>query len=372
MVKAEKLPRLDPRRQSGHWSEQQDEPLPDLDRTFSRFLRRYVFLLLVPLALVGYGAYCFHVERLLQKHVYAVFSEIGANGFGVSYSKPKPTFLAFTGGLFIDNPVLTAPKKLGGAALKTGGVELSVNPLSPDVVTAQMSGAFSVTAPDGRETRFQVENVTAQIFKPIKDRPLRVRITLENLVAVSGADGFGIHAASLEFSRTKDPADAKLAAYDYQLALNGVRMANAWRPLPEYMALLSVSGKVRGISAARRKPLLEDWLDNAGTLEISKGQIVWTPFKSVFSGAFGPDPDFHGTLAAHAKVFGFFDLLNALGAKGIIRPTDLSVAKIVLGQKLKVEHGDSAYSLTLPFSWQSGKFYAGQLLLFDVDRSAED
>lgn len=370
MVKAEKLPRLDPRRQSGIGAIRENQPLPSLHRTFSLFLKRYVFLLLVPLAIVGYGTYCFHIEHELQKSVYAVFSEIGANGFGVSYGKPKRTFFAFTGGLFIENPVLTAPLRAGGASFSSAGVELSVNPLAPDVVTVRMSGAFSLTFPDKTEMRFQVGEATARIFKQTAQEPLRVRIDLSNLTAVSGADGFKIASAALEFSRVKDETGVNAAAYDYALALNGVRLAHSARPLPEYMALFAVRGKVRGFSEKRTKPLLTDWLDNAGVLDVEKGRIVWSNVQSAFSGALGFDPDFNATVAAHAKVFGFFDLLNALEEKGIVRSTDLSVAKIVLGQKLKLERGDSAYSLTLPFSWQSGKFYAGQLLLFESSKPA--
>ena len=362
MANTKELPRLDPRKKNA--VSDKKTSLPSVQEAFAYFFKRYCLFLLIP-ATAGYFFYCHQTERLLQKNIYLVLKEIGENGFGVSYSKPKGEFFAFTGGLYIDDLKLTAPEKLGGSTFKAARIAFSVNPLNPDKVTVRMRGGFSMTNKTGKEFRFQVENAEAQIFNETKKSTPFFKIVCENLISVSGLHNLKIGYAALDVARQKEKTDSQYA-YDYTFSLNNVRLAADWRPLPEKLEFAYIKGVLRGLSARRRQPLLDDWLNNSGTLDVTKGEIVWHPLMSEFSATFGLTPTFSPMMAASAKVFGFFGFLDALEKKNVIRASDLSVAKIVLGQKLKVEDGDAQLSLTSPFSLQFGKFYAGQVLLYDA------
>ena len=84
-----------------------------------------------------------------------------------------------------------------------------------------------------------------------------------------------------------------------------------------------------------------------------------------FSGTFGVNNSFELIGASVAKVYSFFELLDMLEKGEYIRPSRVSVAKVVLGEKLKTETGETQASITTPFSFQSGKIYAGPVLLYD-------
>ena len=366
MLNLKELPRLDPR--TKNTPPPSKENLPSVQQAFSLFLKRYCVLLFVP-ALIFYFIYCNRTEKTLQNGVYEVLREIGSNGFGVKYSKPKGSFFAFTGGIYIDDLVLIAPEKMGGATIKASRIELSANPLNPQNVLVQMHGAFSVTKKDGTEIRLQVQEMQARFFAQNSKKSPSLKITVENLISISGIHHFKLGFLSLETSQRSVEMNGQMS-FDYVLDVNQLRLADEWRPLPELAEFVRLEGIVQGISSRRDKPLIDDWLKNSGTLEIKKGEIVWQPLMSEFSATFGINPSFQSIVAASAKVYGFFNFLDILERMNVVRSADVSVAKIVLGQRLKVEDGETRLSLTSPFTWQFGKFYAGPVLLFDSGAEA--
>ena len=58
-------------------------------------------------------------------------------------------------------------------------------------------------------------------------------------------------------------------------------------------------------------------------------------------------------------------MLDMLQNGDYLRSRRVSVAKVVLGEQLKTEKNESSPSLTSAFSFQSGKIYVGQVLLYD-------
>jgi len=138
--------------------------------------------------------------------------------------------------------------------------------------------------------------------------------------------------------------------------------------LPAEIEFLYTTGKLRGFSGDPRRPLLDDWLNNGGTIDIEKGEMIWNPLMTEFSATVGLTPSLEPMVAAAAKTYGFFAFLSLLENRGALKNSDVSVAKIVLGKKLKMENGENQPSLTSSFSLQSGKLYVGQVLLYDFKK----
>jgi len=349
MLDINKLPRLQPNsaaplpRKSAVWRKATDF------FAGSRGIVALFLLLFLSIAMLN-----LYVERRLKAQVYAVFKEIGANGFGVSY-QPKSSFADFTGGLYLDNVVLTAPAKMGGWTLKTGRMNVSANPLTGKI-KLKFNGTHSLSTNRFSDARLIVGEGTAVIGAS----PLSVSVTVQNAQAASPQywAGFGIKSAVLHFERNSESG----AAFD--ITANDVSLPSGIAPpLPPTVGYLFVKGTVAELPAERSAPVLTDWIDNGGLLEIEQAEAIWLPFMAQLSGTVGLDASFSATAAGVGKVYGFFDLLDRLAKVGAVSPSQVSLAKIVLGERVKQATGETRPSLSASFSLQDGKVYAGQVPL---------
>ena len=293
-----------------------------------------------------------YVERRLKAQVYAVFKEIGANGFGVSY-QPKSSFADFTGGLYLDNVVLTAPAKMGGWTLKTGRMNVSANSLTGKI-KLKFNGTHSLSTNRFSDARLIVGEGTAVIGTS------SFSVTVQNVQTASPKNwtGFDIKDAVLHFNRDSESG----AVFD--LTANDVSLPSGIAPpLPPTVGYLFVKGTVAELPAERSAPVLTDWINNGGLLEIEQAEAIWLPFMAQLSGTVGLDASFSATAAGVGKVYGFFDLLDRLAKVGAVSPSQVSLAKIVLGERVKQATGETRPSLSASFSLQDGKVYAGQVPL---------
>lgn len=323
--------------------------------------------------LLIYFAICWQGERILRERVYNFFKEIGANGFGVSYSEPHSSYLALQSGLYLDDLVITAPKSLGGWSFKAGRLVISLNPLMPRSISFSMRGTHSLVLPKIGDVRLIADKAKADIYIGTPAVPSVFKITTDNIQASAPVSMTGLALGKVSIQMKRGAVRDNAYSYSYRVQAEEVRLPSfVVKNLPERVDFLSLSGTVEGISADRQKPLLTDWIDNGGIIEISKGELIWKPLMAEFSGTAGFDPSLDLTMAASAKVYGFFDLADKMEKEGLIRSGNLSVAKVVLGSKLTVERGENRPSLTTSFSIQDGNFYAGQIVLFEKDAGEEE
>lgn len=370
MLNVNKLPNLKPRPKA-------PPPEPAEKETLLRQLKNglgrngYVFIGLT-LCLI-YFMICFQGERILRAGTYAVFREIGANGFGVSYSRPKSAYLALKSGIYIDDLIITAPEHMGGWQWKAGRITAAMNPFTPGTVSIFLRGTHALSLPSLGNVRLIAENAEITVTRPASKTGFSGLLELGNVQATAPASlsGAKLSKAVLKISRAPGHFENGLA-YAYSFSADDLYLpAEAAKELPPKVQYINLAGLVNGFSIKREKPLLNDWLDNSGTVEITRGEIIWKPFMAEFTGTLGFDPSFEIMAASTAKVYGLFDLLERLSKQGAVRPSTLSVAKVVLGSKLKTEAGESQASLTSPFSIQFGKLYAGQVVLYDGPAEAQ-
>lgn len=364
MLNVNKLPNLKPRPKSTPPGRPEKETL--LRQLKSALGRNgYIFIGLT-LCLI-YFMICFQGERILRAGTYAVFREIGANGFGVSYSRPKSAYLALKSGIYIDDLVITAPEHMGGWQWKAGRITAAMNPFTPGTVSILLCGTHALSIPSFGNVRLIAGKAEITVTRPTSKTGFTGLLNLENVqvTAPSAISGAKLSNAVLKIERSAGHFENG-AAYAYSLIADDLHLpSEASEELPPRVQYVNLTGMLNGFSFKREKPLLNDWLDNSGTVEISRGEIIWKPFMAEFTGTVGFDPSFEIIAASTAKVYGLFDLLERLSKQGFVRPSTLSVAKIVLGSKLKTEPGESQPSLTSPFSIQFGKLYAGQVVLYD-------
>lgn len=361
MVETNKLPRLSPQKKEPD----EEKVVVPFKKAVVIFVQKYLFLLFIPF-FIAYILVCYKLENQMQANIYACFKEIGANGFGVTYKPPRFSFLRTKLGLYIDDLIIKAPAHFGGWTLKTGRLTVSSGPFSPDKIRLNIQGTHLFSTKNKRDYRFQISKGDILFRLPDKKETAGFEIELENLSS-SGNPLFKLENFSLSLKEIREKID-DLKAYDYSLRLDRLMLPTHF-PFPPEMEFLYAQGVLRGITPKRQKPLLDDWLSNSGTIDITKGEMIWHPLMSEFSATIGLTPSFNVILASSAKMYGFFSFLSFLEKKGVLKNSDYSVAKIVLGQKLKMEAGESQPSLTSPFSMQFGKLYVGQVLLYDFNET---
>lgn len=369
MQNTSKIPNLQPRAKPQAPERSQGAMFAEMRNAFGRNGWWFAGMTL----LLIYFAICWQGERVLRGRVYNFFKEIGANGFGVSYSEPHSSYLALQSSLYLDDLVITAPKSMGGWKFKAGRLVISLNPLMPRSVSFSMRGTHSLILPDFGDIRLVADKAKADIRIGTPSVPSSLNITADNVQATAPVSMTGLAFGEVSLRMKRNAAEENRYSYSYRFRAENVRLPSFLvKSLPERAEYLALSGTVDGISADRQKPLLSDWIGNGGIIEIAKGEIIWKPLMAEFSGTAAFDPSLELTMAASAKVYGFFDLIDAMEKEGIIRPGNLSVAKVVLGPALTVERGENRPSLRTSFSIQDGNFYAGQVVLFEKETGEEE
>ena len=295
-----------------------------------------------------------YAERRLRAQVYAAFKEIGANGFGVSY-RIKSSFADFTGGVHLDGVVLTAPAKMGGWELKTARLSVSANPLTGKI-DLKFSGTHSLKTQTNDDIRFIVDEGEAVFQKS----PAALSVSVKNVQTASPKNWAGFAVGDIAF-RAEKAGESEVA---FDLTVNRTTPPDALTPpLPPVADYLYLKGSLPCPSADDAAPVLTKWLNSGGIVEIGQAEAIWQPFMAQLSGTIGFDDGFEPTAAAVGKVYGFFDLLDKLAQTGAVGQSQVSLAKIVLGGRVKQAAGEVRPSLTSAFSLQNGKIYAGQVPL---------
>ena len=341
-------------------SQEKREKTPALEKVCDfLFMGKHGFVFVFVAVLLVYLMFCVATERALKKSVYNIMREIGANGFGVSYTT-ETSYHALTSGLYIDNFVLTAPESLGGWTLKTGRLTVSAFPFS-EKATLRFDGTHSLTTRNIGDIRLNVVKGRIDYKKPTSSEPFAVLAEVELMTAAAPASmaGFSVRRFQAEISPLNP------TAFSFQTETDDLILpAYLSYYLPRTVAHLTATGKLTGFSEKREKPLWADWTDNGGLVELDNAEIVWEPFMGKATGTLAFDGSYRMSGALMAKLYGFFDLLDALDKGSYLQSANVSVAKVVLGENLKKENGEAIESLTASVGLQSGMLYVGPVRLY--------
>ncbi len=365
MLDPNKLPHLHPQAtRTEKQNDQQEETV--WEQITNVFSGKRGILLACVLSLMMYISVCFQGERILRTGVYNVLKELGEDGFGISYSAPS-SYLAFKSGLNLDDVIITAPERMGGWILKTGRITVTSNPFTPKKVEIKANGTHSLTTKTIGDIRLLVGQGEITLRLPSKNAPLSLKADFKNIqtAAPKSMEDFSVADISL-IMQQETASENAVSPISFSFISNNIHLpAYMKEHLPALAEYVRLNGTLSGLTTNTEKSLLTNWTQSGGTAEITQGEIIWKPFMASFSGTFGFNDSFEMIGASVAKVYGFFDLLDMFEKGGYMRSSHVSVAKVVLGEKLKKENGEAQASITSPFSFQSGKIYAGQVLLHD-------
>ena len=365
MLDPNKLPHLQPHQKES--TTKDDSPEESLFKQILQvFSGKKGILLACCLSFMIYISACFQIERTLRSGVYSVFKELGDDGFGISYNASS-SYLAFKSGLNLDDVAITAPAKMGSWILKMSRITVTCNPFTPRTIHIQINGTHSLTTKRIGDIRLIVAKGDIILHLPSENEEFTLKALFKNIqtAAPKSMEGFAIADISLS-AKQNAPTKDSISPLFFNLTSNNIHVpAYIAQYLPAKIEYLFLNGTISDLATNAEKSLLTNWAEKGGIAEIAQGELIWSPFMASFSGTFGVNNSFELIGASVAKVYSFFELLDMLEKGEYIRPSRVSVAKVVLGEKLKTETGETQASITTPFSFQSGKIYAGPVLLYD-------
>jgi len=362
MLDTSKLPHLQPQ------TKKEDIPEESLmKQIISAFSSKKGLIYLCCAFVLIYLSLCVQGERLLRQGLYNTLKDLGQDGFGISYHAPS-SYLAFKSGLNLDDLVVTAPEKMGGWTLKTGRITITSTPFTPRNVTLKINGTHSLTTKTIGDIRLIVGQGDIKLRLPYKKEPLALSLSLKQVQTASpkSMEGFFISDLLLTAEHVFEKKEKQEQnAMRFSFRSDAVHLpAYMSQHLPPMLQTVELKGLLSGVVFNDAKSFFKSWLDSSGTIEIQNGEILWPPFGASLTGTFGVNNSFEPIGAGVAKTQGFFELLDMLQKGDYLRPRNVSVAKVVLGEQVKTEKNEKIPSLTASFSIQADKIYIGQVLLY--------
>ncbi|MCP5366468.1 MAG: DUF2125 domain-containing protein [Hyphomicrobiales bacterium] len=135
-------------------------------------------------------------------------------------------------------------------------------------------------------------------------------------------------------------------------------------PLGAKLSAVALSADLRGpIPRPPDAASLAAWRDAGGTLEVVNLDLDYGPLSLLGEGTLAVDEALQPVGAMTAKIQGFFEAVDALRARGLIRSRAASTAKILLGVMAKKSPEGGPSTLSLPLTLQERKLYVGPVPL---------
>lgn len=114
------------------------------------------------------------------------------------------------------------------------------------------------------------------------------------------------------------------------------------------------------------KGRLRRWQDAGGTVEIDRLTLAAAPLRLGAVGTATLDDWLQPQVALTAQIRGFFEMLDRLESQGVLRPRDVSIAKVVLGVMATQPPDGGPAALELPVTVQERMLYLGPVALTEL------
>ncbi|SDH36099.1 DUF2125 domain-containing protein [Roseospirillum parvum] len=343
--------------------------------------RRVMTLLSLPLSAAvlaaAYGAFWFMIASSAEEEITAWFDARAAEGYRVTRGTlaregfPGPVRLRLSGAAIeVANPRRGAVV-FEGFAPET--VTVTVEPWAPTTTIVSLPGrqqvSFSVNG------RSRVATITGNTLTALVESGGRglagLTVDLQQ-VAVRGALGGGetFTLARLDGRLTALASEVPQPAADTPTWRLGLQLADldlppqAGLPLGSRLDNLDLDARLLGpLPALPVGEAVNAWREAGGTLEVDRLSLDWPPLDVLTEGTLALDDFMQPEGALTARVRGFFEAVDSLAARGVVRSRDASMARIVLGVLAKRPPGGGPPELKVPVTLQQQMLYVGPMPL---------
>lgn len=324
---------------------------------------------------VLYVVFWFSVAGMLRDDVTAWAEDRRAKGETVEYANLEmsgfPLWLRAT----MTSPAY-APRPNRGAWRWQGRTLVAeARPWEWNRITVKVPGAHSLTLPaKGTPVTYQgsARRLEADLaFAGGQPRRVDLRLEQVTLTPEDAGPAFSIEQATLSGHRKADKG-AKDGAVSFELRVDGsglvLPLDAAKMPLGTSVRDIALEADLTGPFPERfDHEALTGWRDAGGTLEVRRLTAAYGPLDLSTNGTLALDEAMQPVGAFTARAQGFFETLDLLAKRGLVRSRDAVTAKLVLSALAKRPEKGGRPSLSVPLTLQNRRLHAGPVPLVTFD-----
>jgi hypothetical protein len=328
----------------------------------------------VALIVALYVGYWYYAAGQLRDGVLSWIEERRAEGLELTYARMDIGGFPGRLRLRIDKPVISAPNAATPWGWEGAGLDAEMRPWNPTDVHVSAAGDHAVLFGTGADLiALQGRAETADgTFSYSRGALKAATVSLAgfDLAVAGGKVAWKLDRGrlDLDLAPDTDEDDGKNVTIDARLGLHGFALpAGIDLPLGTDIERLEVAGSLIGtIGNGPLAPALTAWRDDGGTIEVRRLSGDYGPLNMIADGTLALDAALQPIGAFTARIGGFFETVDVLRTRGVIRARDAVTAKMVLG--VLARRDDSGHGrLTVPLSIQERTLYAGPVPLIDID-----
>jgi len=113
---------------------------------------------------------------------------------------------------------------------------------------------------------------------------------------------------------------------------------------------------------------IQKWSDKGGTIEIEALKVAYGPLRLQADGTLALDGELQPIGAFSGRAEGFYETVDALRERGLVRGRDATAARFVLGALAKQPEWGGPAVLELSLSIQNRRLYTGPVPLLELGR----
>ncbi len=271
--------------------------------------------------------------------------------------------------LVLDKPAFSLPDADMPWGWEAGRVTAEMRPWNFQQVTLHAPGRHALmwTANGARRTaEGHAGSLKAQVrFEAGQPVASHVEVDAADLTGNGPLDRLTLGRGTLDLALSPVAvATDRTPVADIRLAARDLGAPTAWGlPLGADIAALELAAAVLGgVPPGPLVDALAGWRDDGGTVEVRHLGLAYGPLALTADGTLALDADLQPIGAFTTRIEGFFETVDALREKGIIRSQDAVTAKMVLGVLSKRNDAGRA-SLTVPLTVQDRRLYVGPVPL---------
>jgi hypothetical protein len=313
-------------------------------------------------ALVSYVVFWFVMAGQFRDSV-RTWAE-GGDGIGAAYSSLALGGFPFLVRLSVEDAELSQP---GLWAWRGPRIVLEARPWSPWRVRVRAPGDFEIDLP-GRAGPVTWKGGAGELSADVTfegGRAGDIRIRISDFELSAADDRLFLASGSVRLHQLGgEDADHLTASADLRVEARDLQAPGDF-PLGPRLDRLSLTARVMG-GIGRGAGALGAWRDKGGTVEVTDLTFDYGPLEARANGTVALDGDMQPVGVFTARIRGFFQTVDALKARGLIRARDALTAKMVLGVLARKADDGGPPILSLAVTVQDRKVYVGPVALAEV------
>ncbi len=337
-----------------------------------------IAIAILAVIVAAYVGFWFYSASQLRDTALAWIGTRQAEGLEVKYGRLDIGGFPFALRLRVEAPALSAPTAEKPWGWEGQAVRAEMRPWSPHRVSVTAPGEHAVMVTDGGQPRVyrgQAGRASGRFrFDGDGLRTADIELTEITLTEAGSKQRWTLDRAMLD-GELLAPEDAthRTPVLDLRLSVSGLTVPGAL-PMPLGNTLKNLEFAATLLGPIHQGPLSESlarWRDDGGTVDVRRLSADYGPLTLNADGTLALDGELQPVGALTARVEGFFETVDALRSRGVIRAGDAVTAKMILGVLVK-RSSNGRTGLTIPMSIQDRYLFAGPVPLIAFPEVAWD